>query len=151
MRIKQIIVRYQNPETITVFSPFSCGVDEGSIVQTVSLLFFFCSFYFINTLQSDNACNKVYLHDHKYIWALCKAYFNPRLGSLPEMSQNQAQKNIYAREHKLYCFLFKFKSESTARGPREPPTLKSDDIKQCRRPVKRTQEDQLCMNVIASS
>ena len=37
-------------------------------------------------------------------WALLRAHFNPRLTVRAKMSLGRAQ-NIYAREHKLYCFI----------------------------------------------
>ena len=62
--------------------------------QTVQLLFFFLSFYFLDALQSDNNSNRVHVLRHKYAWVLLRAHFNPRLAAPCKMSQRKAQ-NIF--------------------------------------------------------
>ena len=54
---------------------------------------FFFSFYFLNALQSDINSNRVYVLGHKYV-----------LG--PSQTESESgPKHIYAREHKLYCYI----------------------------------------------
>ena len=69
-------------------STFSYSVGERNILQTVSLFF---SFYFLSDLQSDNNSNRVYVLEHKYILALLRAHFNPRLTARAKMSLSGAQ------------------------------------------------------------
>ena len=59
------------------FSPLARSRDFSDCFVVI-----FDSFYFINSLQSNNNCNIVYILWHKYVWALFKAHFNPRLAQL---------------------------------------------------------------------
>ena len=52
------------------------------------------SFYFLNSLQSNNNCNIVYILWHKYVWALFKAHFNPRLAARAKTTMFRTQ-NIF--------------------------------------------------------
>ena len=56
---------------------------------------FFFSFYFLNALQSDNNSNRVYVLGHKYVLGPSQTHFRVESGP----------KHIYAREHKLYCYI----------------------------------------------
>ena len=69
------------------FSPLARSRDFSDCFVVI-----FDSFYFLNSLQSNNNCNIVYILWHKYVWALFKAHFNV---SNP--------KHFYARKRKLYC------------------------------------------------
>ena len=48
----------------------------------------------VNALQSDSNSNRIYVLRHKYIWALLRAYFNPRLTARAKTSLSRAQ-NIF--------------------------------------------------------
>ena len=72
---------------------FSYSVGVRNILQT-ALLSIFCSFYFLNALQSDNNSNIVMFLGINIFWALLRAHFNPRLTTRAKMSRSRAQ-NIF--------------------------------------------------------
>ena len=67
------------------FSPCDCS-------DCFVVIFF--SFYFLNALQNDNNSNRVYVLGHKYV-----------LGPSQTHESKSGPKHIYAREHKLYCYI----------------------------------------------
>lgn len=79
------------------FSPLARSRDFSDYFVVI-----FDSFYFLNSLQSNNDCNIVYILWHKYVWALFKAHFNPRLAAQAKTTVSNP-KHFYARKRKLYC------------------------------------------------
>ena len=50
--------------------------------------------------------NRVYVLGHKYVLGPSQTHFSPRLAARAKMSPlSRGSKHIYAREHKLYCYI----------------------------------------------
>lgn len=71
------------------FSPLARSRDFSDCFVVI-----FDSFYVLNSLQSNNNCNIVYILWHKYVWALFKAHFNPRLAARAKTTMCRTQ-NIF--------------------------------------------------------